>query len=53
VDDVAVLGIDDREEVRFLDAGSGAQAGEVEELLRGGACIASRGEAWNDSGLWC
>jgi hypothetical protein len=35
VDDSAVLGVDDGEEVGLLDAGSLVQAHEVEELLRG------------------
>ena len=34
VDDAAVLGVDDGEEVGLLDAGALVQAGEVEELLR-------------------
>ena len=33
VHDLTVLGIDDRQEVRFLDARALVQAGEVEELL--------------------
>ena len=33
VDDAAVLGVDDGEEVRRVDAGSLVQAGDVEELL--------------------
>ena len=34
VDDPSVLGVDDGEEVRRLDAGALVQAGDVEELLR-------------------
>ena len=34
VDDPAVLGVDDRQEVRLLDPRALVQAGEVEELLR-------------------
>ena len=34
VHDPAVLGVDDGEEVRRVDAGALVQAGEVEELLR-------------------
>src|SRR5947208_1348787 len=33
VDDPAVLGIDDREEVGLVDAGALVQAGEIQELL--------------------
>ena len=33
VDDPAVVGVDDGEEVRRVDAGALVQAGEVEELL--------------------
>jgi hypothetical protein len=35
VNDLAALGVDDREEVRLLDPGALVQAGEVEELLLG------------------
>ncbi len=33
VDDPAVLGVDDGEEVGLVDAGALVQAGEIEELL--------------------
>ena len=44
VHDLTVLGIDDRQEVRFLDARALVQAGEVEGLPPAAPAIASSGE---------